>query len=646
MLHGNHALSAELVHADAATLVEQQGNEIFRLLVEGIRDYAIFLLDPQGRVVSWNTGAQRIKGYRADEIIGRHFSTFYTPEALATDWPTEELRRAREDGRFEDEGWRVRKDGTRFWANVIITALRDGNGKLLGFSKVTRDLTERREHEERLHQSEERFRLLVEGVKDHAIFLLDADGNVLSWNAGAQRVLGFTKEEALGRNLMMFYPEEDVATGKPSTELAIARNAGFSEDIGWRVRSDGSYLWADMTLTALREDDKVLRGFALIIRDLTERRRMQQLETEGRRINEFIAMLAHELRNPLAPIGNAVGILEKVANTPELVWCTKLIGRQVVHLARLVDDLLDVSRITSGKIQLRRAPVELNAVVVSAVESVRSTVEGYGHALEVKLPDAPVLVEGDATRVTQLIVNLVNNAAKYTPNGGRISVRLDAQRSVARIHVVDNGIGMSKRLMETAFDLFVQGDRALDRSEGGLGIGLTLVKRIAQLHGGTVSVASAGIGKGSEFIVTLPLLSAITQAQDALHDARSVVSRKILVVDDNQDAAHSLAALLRMSGHEVSAAHDGLEALRCVAADPPDVVLLDLGLPMMDGYEIARRMRDMPQMARARIVAMTGYGQDSHRQASQAAGFDAHLLKPVAYDELAKVLDDRTRPGG
>jgi PAS domain S-box-containing protein len=632
-------LKAELVSTDVHGLIEQQGADIFRLLVEGVSDYAIFMLDPDGIVMSWNEGAQRIKGYKANEIIGRHFSSFYTPDALARDWPSDELRRAQALGRFEDEGWRVRKDGTRFWANVIITALREPGGRLLGYSKITRDLTERREHEERLRQSEENYRLLVEGVKDHAIFMLDVDANVLNWNAGAQRVLGYETAEVVGRPSTIFYGERDVAAGKPETEIAVARNAGFSEDIGWRVKSDGTLVWADVTLTALRDRDGTLRGFVQIVRDMSERRRLQALETEGKRINEFIAMLAHELRNPLAPIGNAVGIMEKMATTPELLWCSKLIGRQVVHLSRLVDDLLDVSRITSGKIQLRKAPLEVSSLVHAAVDSVRNTVEAYGHTLEVNVPEEPVVVEGDATRLTQVVVNLVTNAAKYTPNGGHVQVRLEARGSVTTLHVVDNGIGMSKSLIQSAFDLFVQGDRALDRSEGGLGIGLTLVKRIVGMHGGTVAATSAGPGLGSQFTVTLPMLARPLQIRPASHatdDARP--ARKILVVDDNQDAAHSLATLLGLSGHQVVVAHDGPDALRLAALDRPDAVLLDIGLPTMDGFEVARRMREIPTLSGTRLIAMTGYGQDSHRQAAKEVGFDAHLLKPVAYADLIKVL--------
>ncbi|CAG1016116.1 two-component system, LuxR family, sensor kinase FixL [Burkholderiaceae bacterium] len=481
------------------------GDDLFRLLVASVRDYAIFLLNPDGIIVSWNAGAERIKGYAAGEVVGRHFSIFYTDEALAKDWPAEELRRARRDGRLEDEGWRLRKDGSCFWANVIITPIRGPAGDLLGYSKVTRDLTERREHEERLRRSEESLRSLVEGVQDHAIFPLDADGLVTSWNAGAQRVLGHRADEIVGTHFAVFFSDDDVNAGKPLTELTIARNAGVSEDVGWRVRNDGTRFWADSTLTALRDAGGVTRGFVHIVRDLSERRRVQELETEGRRINEFIAMLAHELRNPLAPIGNAVGIIERVADTPELVWCAQLIGRQVGHLARLVDDLLDVGRITSGKIQLRRELVDLNAIVSAAVESVRPLMTGYAHVLDVQVPDEPIPMQGDATRLTQVVVNLLTNAAKYTPNGGLVQLRLEARGMLALLRVSDNGIGMSKQLIETAFNLFVQGDRTLDRAEGGLGIGLTLVKRIVALHGGTVSVMSAGFGQGSEFTVRLPI---------------------------------------------------------------------------------------------------------------------------------------------
>jgi PAS domain S-box-containing protein len=483
----------------------RRSEENFRLLIEGVGDYAIYRLDPNGIVASWNLGAQRLKGYAANEIIGQHFSRFYREEDIRRRWPEQELEMATKVGRFEDEGWRVRKDGTLFWANVVITAIHDEKGVLRGFSKITRDLTERRRHEQRLKESEENLRFLIEGVKDHAIFMLDPEGIVLSWNAGAERVHGFGGDEVIGRSADIFYTGEDIAAGKSLAELETALRTGFSVDTGWRVRPDDSRFWADVTITTLRSRDGVLRGFAQITRDLTERRRVEELESEGKRINEFIAMLAHELRNPLAPIANAVGVLAKVGATPEVQWCTQVIDRQVVHLSRLVDDLLDVSRISSGKIQMRKERLELGAVVTGAVEAFRPTVVRVGHTLEMTLPQEPLHVDGDAIRLTQVIVNLLNNSAKYTPNGGRLQVRLERRGPAASLQVIDNGIGMSKELIETAFNLFVQGDRALDRSEGGLGIGLTLVKRIIKLHGGDITASSAGQGQGTEMTVTLPL---------------------------------------------------------------------------------------------------------------------------------------------
>ena len=619
--------------------------DAFRMMIEGVRDYAIFMLNPDGIIVTWNEGARRIKGYTAGEIIGQHFSKFYTAEALAMDWPAEELRRARAQGRFEDENWRIRKDGTRFWANVIITALRNPKGEVIGFSKITRDLTERRAHEEAQRQSEENIRLLVEGVKDHAIFLTDPSGVVLNWNAGAERVLGFRSTEAVGCNVSFLYIEEDIVTAKPEADLAAARDVGYSEDVGWRRKSSGARFWADVTMTALRDGDGSLRGFANIVRDLTERSRVQQLESESQRINEFIAMLAHELRNPLAPIGNAVRMLEKSSDTQDIAWSTRLIGRQLGHLTRLVDDLLDVSRITSGKIRMRKESVDLSPLVRRAVDSLRATVEGYGHALEVDLSPQPVLVDGDETRLTQVVVNLVTNAAKYTPDGGRVRVELRPSESVAKLRVIDNGIGMSKPLMDSVFDLFVQGDRRLDRVEGGLGVGLTLVKRIVALHGGTVAVTSAGAGHGSEFTVTLPLAaSAVASASPSPVLVPLESTHKVLVVDDNEDAADSLARLLQMSGHEAVVAYDGPAALRIAAANPPDAVVLDIGLPRMDGYQVARHMRALPQLHNTRLIAVTGYGQDADRRAVSKAGFAFHLVKPVEFDELLRVIAPETVP--
>ncbi|RYG07930.1 MAG: PAS domain S-box protein, partial [Burkholderiales bacterium] len=282
----------------------------FRLLVDAVQDYGIFMLDIDGTVMSWNSGAARLKGYLADDVIGRHFSIFYPPEAQASRWPDEELRLATLHGKYEEEGWRVRKDGTRFWANVVITALRDGDGTVTGFGKVTRDLTERREHLEALRQSEERFRLLIEGVRDYAIYMLDPQGVIRSWNSGAQLIKGYAAEEVIGRHYGMFFRQEDIAAGLPARELRDALSDGRTEEEGWRVRKDGSTFWANIVMSPIHKADGTLLGFAKVTRDMTERSRLRDLEHSSSRMNEFLAMLAHELRNPLAPIRNAVSILQ------------------------------------------------------------------------------------------------------------------------------------------------------------------------------------------------------------------------------------------------------------------------------------------------------------------------------------------------
>jgi len=619
---------------------DPQSNERFQLLVEGVKDYAIFMLDPEGHVISWNRGAELIKGYRAEEILGRHFSLFYQAGALERGWPEHELRVARTEGRFEDDGWRVRKDGSVFWANVIITALHDAAGALCGFAKVTRDLTERRRQEETLRDSEERFRLLMEGVKDYAIFMLDPEGKIVSWNSGAELIKGYRAEEVLGRHFSIFYPADALARGWPEHELRMARAEGRFEDEGWRVRKDGSVFWANVVITPLYGVDKQLRGFAKITRDLTERKRIEMLEEADLRRNEFLAMLSHELRNPLAPIRNALSVMRMSGvNESALSRARTVLDRQVAHLTRLVDDLLDVSRIAIGKITLQREPLEIAQIVTSAVESSQPLIDSREHALEVLLPDEPLRIEGDLPRLSQVVLNLLNNAAKFTPKGGHIRLTVERDGEMAAIRVHDTGIGISADLLPNVFDLFTQGDRSLDRTEGGLGIGLTLAQRLVKLHGGSVEVLSEGSGLGSEFVVRLPLLAVPASApQPRQAESRPASSRRVLVVDDNQDATETLELLLQLWGHEVQSALNGPEALALAVEFRPEIILLDIGLPGMSGYEVARQLRQLPGFRDVFIVAVTGYGQESDRLNSQEAGFGHHLVKPVQPEVLQELI--------
>ncbi len=1090
--------------AERATAPDERRRveEHFNQLVAAVQDYAIFLLDAEGHIRTWNSGAERIKGYRAEEIIGRHFSVFYPKEAVASGWPAYELKEAAATGRYAEEGWRLRQDGTRFWASVTITALRDPSGEVRGYLKVTRDLTDRRRQEEKLRLSEERFRLLVEGVRDYAIFMLDPEGHVITWNAGAERINGYTGEEIIGRHFSSFYLPEDVAAHKPARELETTAATGKYEEEGWRLRKDGTRFWASVTITALRDAAGTLRGFGKVTRDLTEHkeaeetarrlereeaarqaaeagaaeaRRLQEeerrqreqlrvtlasigdavivtdtaghvtflnpvaealtgwpaheaagqpvsrvfpiineetrrpaedpiqkvlrdgltvglanhtvllsrdgretpiddsaapirgergevagvvmvfrdvtearravedrlhlaaivessddaiismdldgiivswnqaaerlygypaaevvgkaltimvppdhpdelpalmerikqgervehfetsrvrkdgsrfdvsltispvrnaegkivgaskiardvtarkrqeaalrflaqassllaelldvtstlskvaslavpqfadwcavdlLDSEGtlqrvavahadaakvalahdlhhryppdpaapvgvwnvlrtgkselrsdldaligatvqdaglrdllnqlgvrsyigvpltargrpfgvvtfvnaesgrrfdpedlrfaedfahraaiaienarlyaalkegdRRKDEWIAMLAHELRNPLAPIRNALQIFS-MPDAPEAarVQARQMTERQLRHMVRLVDDLLDVSRIMRGKIELRKEPVDLASIIARGVETAQPLIDARGQELRVTVAPEPIPLEADPDRLAQVVANLLHNAAKFSERGKPIWLNAERQDDEAVIRVRDEGTGIAPELLPHVFDLFVQGDRSIERSEGGLGIGLTVVRKLVELHGGTISARSAGPGRGSEFIIRLPGVRAAPPAAPSPPRAAEAVSvpRRILVVDDNIDGAESLALMLRVLGHNVVLAHDGAEALRVAEAYRPDVVILDIGLPGMNGYDVARHLRERPATAQALLVAVTGYGQDEDRRRSEQAGFDEHLTKPVSAESLlGTIARHRPRP--
>ena len=606
----------------------------FQLLVEAVVDYGIFMLDPTGHVVSWNTGAEKLKGYTRGEILGQHFSVFYPREVVAAGWPEEELRRAAECGRFEDEGWRVRKDGTRFWANVVITALRDSGGQLTGFAKITRDLTERREHENALRQSEARFRLLVDSVRDYAIFMLDVNGNVRSWNAGAQALKGYTADEIMGRHFSAFYTPDDQAAGRPAAVLVAAREYGRTEQEGWRVRKDGSLFWANVVVTAMRDERGELIGFAKVTRDMTDRRRLEELERSSRMMSQFLAMLAHELRNPLAPMRNAVTLMQLEPTTsPALRSARDILDRQLTHVTRLVDDLLDIGRLTTGKIRLQRENVSVADLVARAVETARPLIEARRHTLSIELPPQPVHVEADPTRLSQIMQNLLVNAAKYTPDGGRVAVKAIAADGFVTISVSDNGRGIAHGDLQRIFELFAQGDNGTP-NDSGLGVGLTLARSLAEMHGGRLDAESPGPGQGSTFLLRLPLGQ--HQEQPACGAPSAF---KVLVVDDNRDSADSACAIIRMLGCDAECAYDGASALTAAARWQPHMVLLDLAMPGLDGYKTLGRLRTLPAMDHAHVVAMTGYGSQQDRQRTANAGFDGHLTKPVELDALTRVID-------
>jgi PAS domain S-box-containing protein len=584
-------------------------------------------------------------------------------------------------GRFEDEGWRVRKDGSQFWANVIITALRDESGNLRGFSKITRDLTERRQAEEnarRLLQEEaarraaqtseedarraeaaeraqrEQLRVTLESIGD-AIFATDDQGRITLLNPVAERLTGWHREEVLGRPLDHVFNIVNEVTGRVA-ENPVARVLQEGAVVGLAnhtvlISKDGTKRPIDDSAAPIKDEAGKLTGVVLVFRDVTERRRAEEvlqrqnreLELAARQKDEFLAMLAHELRNPLAPIRNALEIVKLGGDTSEAIGeLREMMERQMTHLVRLVDDLLDVSRITRGNIQLHTECLSLPIAVQSAVEASAPLIEAENHKLTVSMAPEPMHLVGDATRLAQAISNLLNNAAKYTPAGGRIWLTVERRDTQAVIRVKDNGIGIPPEMLSQIFEMFTQVNRSSDRAQGGLGIGLTLVKRLIEMHGGSVEAHSAGPGTGSEFIVRLPLVATEDQSNaPCALQALNGPSRRLLVVDDNVDAAESLALMLRLSGHEVRTAHDGATAIHLAADFLPQFVLLDIGMPGMDGYETGRRIRQVHGLENVALIALTGWGQEEDRTRTDNAGFQAHLVKPVDPAALQKILSRR-----
>jgi PAS domain S-box-containing protein len=507
-------------------------------------------------------------------------------------------------------------------------------------SNVIGDITEGTRAEVAVRASEVRYRRLFETAQD-AILILDGDsGKIIDSNPFLSDLLGYSPDELRGKELWEIGLFQDIAASRAAFHQLQKEGYIRYEDLPLETK-EGRCAHVEFVSNVYQVEGRQV--IQCNIRDISDRKRAEEaLREADRHKEEFLAMLAHELRNPLASLRNATEILRlKGTDDPELRWARDVVDRQVQQLTRLVDDLLDIARFNQGKINLRMEPVALAAAVARAVEISQPLIDARKHSLEVSLPEQTVWVQGDMTRLAQVLSNLLNNAAKYTEEGGRIFLTVNPSGREAVLRVRDTGAGIAADMMPHIFEMFTQLRGSLNRSEGGLGIGLTLVRKLVEMHGGHVEAHSEGSGRGSEFIVRLPLLpeaAVLAAAETEEQRPSKVLARNILIVDNNPDAVESLAILLGRAGHELRMASDGAAALELARAWPPDVVLLDIGMPGMDGLEVARRLRRDLGLKQTLLVALTGYGGEDDRRRSQEAGFDAHLVKPIDMRALERLL--------
>ena len=611
-----------------------------RLLVNAVTDYAIYMLDASGRISTWNPGAQRFKGYTAEEIIGEHFSRFYTDEDRANDLPSRALRIASREGRFEAEGWRVRKDGTRFWAHVIIDPVRAEDGTLLGFAKVTRDITTQRDQQAALFESEQRFRLLVQGVRDCAIYMLDTEGRITNWNSGAELIKGYTADEVVGQHFSRFYTEEDRTSDEPKRALATALKEGKYEREAWRVRKDGSLFWAHVLIDPIYDEAGEHAGFAKVTRDATERKRAQE-ELEKTRaalaqaqklqaLGELAGGVAHDFNNLMTVIVGSADFLRRRPNLSreKRQQYVDAIFDTGTRATKLTDQLLAFGR----RRPLRAEVLDANSRVDALADMLRRTL-GSRISIELKLADDVGRVEVDAAQLESAILNAAINARDAMPSGGVLTIATSIEHGDAedyvRVDIKDTGLGMPQRVVERAFDPFFTTKEVGE----GTGLGLSQVHGFAAQAGGRAELESAE-GAGTTVSIFLPRSSKeITCSYQGGPSESLRQGVRVMLVEDNSQVRAFAKDLLEDLGCEVVCAACGDEALACLTETKVDVVLSDIVMPGMSGIELADRIsRCCPGLP---IILATGYSE----QAAQTSQPLPIILKPYSGTDLSIALE-------
>ena len=616
-------------------------------IVESSND-AIISKSLDGIIQSWNAAAERLFGFTAEQAIGQHISIVIPPDRIAEeDRIIASLKAGQRIEHYETE--RMRSDGGRLAVSLTISPLKDDSGKVIGASKIVRDISERK----RVERERQNFVTLVENSTDF-IGMCDLDGLPFFVNRAGLEIVGLDGiEEARRTPVREFFFPEDQEMMMNEFFPAVQKNGNGEIEVRFRHFKTGAARWMAYKVLMLTNAANEAIGYATVSQDVTDRRRLEDnlrrlaadLSETDRRKNEFLATLAHELRNPLAPMSNMLEVVKRAENDGEVVKrAHDTMERQLGQMVRLVDDLLDLNRITHDRLELRRSEVELSSVIEQAVEVARPLLDSAGHELIIDLPREPIYLNADRARLAQVFGNLLNNSSKYTKPHGVIVLSATRAGDEAVVSVKDNGAGIPKDKLDSIFEMFMQVDGTAEKSQGGLGIGLTLVKRLAEMHGGTIEAKSDGEGQGSEFIVRLPVLDEASVASHAGADGtqRSISQRRIVIVDDNRDSAESLAMLLEITGNQTFMAHDGLEAIDVIEQQRPEVALLDIGLPGLSGHEVCRRVREQPWGKEIVMIALTGWGQEDDRRKSVEAGFNGHLVKPVDYDNLLKLLNTLT----